>query len=85
MVLARPMIGVLAVLAVPLAVTGLFRAGASNAAVAAFCVAALVALAAGGKPLTRWAAAGWALGCALYAVALVLLFQNLGAGLERIG
>jgi hypothetical protein len=85
MVLTRPMIGLLAALAVPLAVTGLFTAGASDAAVVAFCVAVLAALAAVGKPLTRWAGAGWALGCVIYAVALVLLFGALGTGLEQIG
>jgi hypothetical protein len=85
MVLTRPMIGLLAVLAVPLAVTALFRAGASDAAVAAFCAVVLAALAAAGQPLTRWAAAGWALGCVLYAVALALLLESVGTGLAQLG
>ncbi len=84
MVLTRPMVGLLAVLAVPLAVIGLFRAGASDAAAVAFCAAFMAALAAAGKPLMRWAATGWALGCIVYAVALVLLLETVGTGLEQL-
>ncbi len=80
-----PMSALLALIAVPFAVTGLFRAGASNAAVAAVCAVVFAALVVKRKPLTRWAAAGWVLGCVAYAIALALLFQAVGTGLEQIG
>ncbi len=79
------MSALLALIAVPFAVTGLFRAGASNAAAAAVCAVVFAALVAARKQLTRWAAAGWALGCVAYAIALVLLLRTVGTGLERIG
>ena len=69
---------------VPFAVTGLFRLDLSSVLVFVLCLAAAGALAA----IPRrgpWLAAGWLIGCALWAVAVVVILRQFGQGLEEIG
>lgn len=72
------------VVVVPFAVTGLFRLGFSTVVIFVLCLAAAGALAAIPRS-GPWLAAGWLIGCALWAVALVVILRQLGEGLERIG
>ena len=69
--------------AVPFAVTGLFRLGLSPLAVLLVCLAAAGGLWAMPRR-GRWLAIGWLAGCALWAVALALIIWQFGQGMQGL-
>ena len=72
-----------AALAVPFLVTGMFRLAAPDWVVVATCAAVGCALLL--RPgTTRAAGAGWLAGCALWAVALLVLLNAVGDGLSSV-
>jgi len=71
-----------AFLLVPLAVTALFRLGSPDWLVVVLCAGVALAILRVPARVARWAAAGWAAGCVAWVVALTVLLDTLGSGLD---